>query len=112
MARPLLRDVNEVCRQIMDGELDKDLDAIAQACKARVKDRFRPRTPIRLTGTKNPDLEGQEGVIVKANSKTVTVGIGKATTDQWGTTYEGGEWNVSPQLIETLTPATPPGVGA
>ena len=33
------------------------------------------------------------------NQKTISIGVGEATTDQWGTTYEGGEWNVSPSLL-------------
>ena len=87
----------------MAGELDADLDFIQQACAARTKGMWRPRMAVRLRGTKNVSLDGKEGVILKVNTKTITVGVGVATTDQWGTSYDGGEFNVPPSMLEAVT---------
>jgi hypothetical protein len=93
---------SEIVQQIIDGQHDEELDMIQQAAKYRLKNLWRKRQTIRLEGTKNPDLEGKIGVIVKVNQKSITVGLGEATTDQWGTTYAGGEWNVSPSLLRKV----------
>ncbi len=92
----------EVVQAIIRGDYDEHLDWIQQAAKHRVKNLWRPRMRIRVEGTKNPDLEGKEGVILKVNQKTISVGLGEATTDQWGTTYESGEWNMSPNLLRKV----------
>lgn len=91
-----------IVQAIMDGEHDEILGFIASACAARTKNMWRKGMRIRLEGTKNPTLDGQEGVIVKVNSKTVSVGIGEATTDQWGTSYALGEYNVTPNYLRKV----------
>lgn len=97
----LIKDTCETARAIMAGELDADLDYIMQACSARTKGMWRKGMTVRLTGTKNPTLDGKEGVILKVNTKTITIGVGVATTDQWGTSYDGGEYNVPPSMLTT-----------
>lgn len=87
---------------IVDGQHDDGLDIIVQAAQARLKFRFRKGTRIRLTGTRNVNLEGKEGVITKVNQKTISVGLGAPTTDVYGTTYADGEYNVSPNLLEVV----------
>lgn len=90
---------NEVALSIMRGDHDDALSTISQATAKRLKSMWRKGMAITLTGTKSPDLDGQRGVIIKVNTKTVTVGIGDATTDQWGTTYSIGEYNVPPSML-------------
>lgn len=80
--------------EIMQGKHDDQLDAISQACKSRLKDRFRRGAKVRLQGTRNVDLDGQEATIVKVNAKTVTVGLGDK--DEFG--YER-EYNVPPHML-------------
>jgi hypothetical protein len=92
----------EVVRQIMEGEHDDTLDLIQSAAKARIKNMWRKQMRIRVHGSKNPDLEGVEGVITKVNVKTITVGLGDAEVTQFGTIYSKGEWNMSPGLLEKI----------
>lgn len=87
---------------IVNGDHDAVLDIVVQAAKARLKFKFRKGQRIRLTGTRNVELEGKEGVITKVNQKSISVGLGEATTDQFGTIYADGEYNVSPNLLEVL----------
>ena len=84
----------------MRGDHDEQLDTIRQAVASRVKGMWRKGMRVKLTGTKNPTLEGAVGVIVKVNQKSISVGVGDATTDQWGTTYSGGEYNVPPAMLQ------------
>lgn len=101
MPRPL-KETSPLAAEILDGKHDADLDYIRQACAHRLKMRFRKGTAVRLTGTRNAHLEGKEGVILKVNARSISVGVGKAETDQWGTTYDGGEYNVPPAMLEAL----------
>lgn len=103
MARKLLKDTCETARAIIDGELDADLDYIAQAIRARQKSRFRPGARVRLVGTHNVTLEGVEGVVEKVNTKTITVGVG--ARDRFG--YERS-FNVPPSMLETVSTSTAP----
>jgi hypothetical protein len=91
-----------VVQAIMDGEHDENLDLIASACRARLKNRFRKRQIVRLRGTRNPELEGKTGVVLSVNQKTINVGIGQATTDEFGTTYAGGTFRVPPAMLEPV----------
>jgi hypothetical protein len=105
MAR-LLKDTCKIAAEIIDGQHDSDLDFIAQACKARLKMRFRKGATVRLVGTKNAGIDGQIGTIIRVNQKSVAVGVGTPTTDEWGTSWSLGEYNVPPSMLEAV------GVGA
>lgn len=72
----LLKDTCLIAAQILDGDFDGDLDHIASAVAARKKMMFRPNARVRLVGTRNPEIDGQIGTVVKVNAKRVTVGLG------------------------------------
>lgn len=93
---------SDFVQEIIDGKHDDELEQIQSVAAWRMKNLWRKGMPVRLKGTKNADLEGQVGVILRVNQKTVGVGVGKATTDQWGTTYDGGEYNVPPRMLEAI----------
>ena len=93
---------SDLVNAIIAGEHDADLDMIQQAAKYRLKNLWRPRMRVVVHGTKNPSLDGKEAVIIKVNQKSISIGVGAATTDQWGTEYEGGQWNVSPALLSKV----------
>jgi hypothetical protein len=99
---PSWNDAGEVALAIMRGDHDDMLRHIQQACTTRLKGLWRKGMKVKLVGTRSVDLEGKEAVILKVNQKSITVGFGTATTDQWGTTYEGGEYNVSPSLLQRV----------
>lgn len=110
-----LKDTCETARAICAGELDADLDFIIQAATARkrqtLKKSFRKGAAIRITTGK---LAGLEGVVIKINPKTMTVGLGTKTTETfeggaWNNfksesfdSYENGEWNVSHGMVEAI----------
>lgn len=107
-----LKDTCETARAICAGELDADLDFIIQAANARkkqtLKKSFRKGAKIRITTGK---LAGFEGVVIKINPKTMTVGLGKIETETWGEgtphamtmeSYSQGEWNVSHGMVEAI----------
>lgn len=102
-----LKDTCETARAILAGELDSDLDYIIQAATARKKDTlkrmFRKGSEIRVTVGK---LAGQEGIVLKINPKTISIGLGEKKTEYIGTErfdfFEGGEWNVSHGMVEAI----------
>lgn len=97
MARQLLRDTSDVARQIMDGEVDEHLDTILQAVQARKHNLYRPGARVRFKDTRDPSLEGREGVIIKVLAKRIQVGIGEQ--DKFG--FER-EINFPPQMLEII----------
>jgi hypothetical protein len=97
MARKLLKDTCDTAAAILDGSLDGDLEWIEQAIRARRKAMFRVGSRVRLHGTRNPNMEGKEGVVMRVNAKRVTVGIG--TRDQFG--YEN-ELLVPTTMLEVI----------
>jgi hypothetical protein len=82
--------------EIMEGRHDAALDMIQQACRARLKTQFRKGQTMRLTGTRNVELDGMLATIIKINAKTVTVGVGPKNS--FGG-YER-EYNVPPRMLE------------
>ena len=69
---------NPVYEAILRGDFDGEgLEDLEHAVSIRRKTMFRPGTKVRLVGTRNPELEGREGVIVKVNPKRITVGLGE-----------------------------------
>lgn len=102
---PSWAQAGEIALAIMRGEHDDELQHIQNACKTRLKVSYRKGQRFKLTGTKSVDLEGKVATIIKVNQKSITVGVGTPTTDQWGTTWSDGEYNVSPNLLgERVTP--------
>jgi hypothetical protein len=98
------RDYSPLVQAILAGEHDGDLEMIQSAAAHRVKTMFRRGVTVRVTREcSNPELVGRTGVVTKANQKTVSVGIGAPTTDQFGTAYEVGEYNFPPRMIEVYT---------
>lgn len=94
MPRALLKDTCQIAAEILDGQHDANLDYIGQAIKARRHSQFRKGSTVRLHGTHNPSYEGRTGIVLKVNTKTVTVGVGEK--DQFG--YET-ELNVPPHML-------------
>jgi hypothetical protein len=86
-----------VALEIMEGKHDAHLNTIADACNKRLKAMFRKGQQVRLTGTRNVELEGQVGVVLKVNPKRITVGLGER--GQFG--YES-EYNVPPHMLEVV----------
>lgn len=91
-----------IVQAILDGAHDDDLDLIVQAAKARTKNLWRKGTRIRLIGTKNPALEGKEGVITGVNARSIAVGLGEVKRHEWGTEYADGEFNVPTHMLEKI----------
>lgn len=64
---------------ILEGALDNehDLDILERNAKARrtwlLKNQFRVGQRVRLVNTKNPELEGKQGTIVKHNPRRLSV---------------------------------------
>jgi uncharacterized protein YkvS len=102
VARKLIKDTCPLAAEILDGKHDEILDYIVQAAAARRKMMFRKGMRIRLVGTRNVELEGKEGVVIKVNQKSVTVGLGTADRTPYGTVYADGEYNVGPALLEAI----------
>ena len=91
MARKSWTDVGGVPLQIINGEHDKDLQYIHQACGARLKRMFRKNQQVRLVGTGRVELDFKVGIIEKVNTKSVSVRI-----------PDVGSYNVSPNLLELV----------
>lgn len=87
---------------IMKGEHDDLLETIRDACNKRMKSRFRKGDRMKLKGTRNVELDGKECQIIKVNQKSVTVGVGQLTREPWGDSYDGGEFNVPPSMLEPI----------
>lgn len=102
MAIRELRDMNEMSRQIIDGEVDEHLESIAQAVQARKRMIFRPGTRVRLHGTRNVELDGAEGVVMKVNAKRITVGIGEYRDYGFGNGGYEKEYNVPTDMLTVL----------
>lgn len=84
--------------EIMKGLHDDELDVIQQACRARFKSIYRKNARCILRGTRNVEIDGKECVIIKVNTKSISVGLGKK--DQFG--YEK-EYNVPAHMLEVLS---------
>lgn len=107
MARRLIKDTCQIAGEIIDGEHDDDLDYILQAVKARQKTRFRKGSRVRIVGSKDIRTEGKEGVVLKVNQKSISVGLGEKVVHGEGTGFSydeftDGEWNFSPSLLEVI----------
>lgn len=98
----LLRDTCEIAAKIIDGDYDGDLAYIAQAVQARKKTMYRKGSKVKLVGTRNVEIDGKVGTVLKVNATRVTVGLGEPTTDQFGTTWSEGEFNVPPAMLEVV----------
>lgn len=95
MARKQWSDVGGVAHAIIKGEHDADLSYIQAACTQRLKQMYRKGTRVKLVGTRNPHIDGMEGVILKANTKSLTVRLDN-----------GQEYNVIPGLLELIAPGS------
>lgn len=95
----LLKDTCPTAAEILAGQHDEHLANIMDACRHRLKNKFRKGMKVRLSGTKNPRVDGKVGTVLSVNTKTVVVGLGEATTDQWGTSWSDGEFNVPPHML-------------
>lgn len=96
-----------LAQEIIAGKHDEDLQWIQQACAARLKTRLRKGTKVRVKGASDASLNDKEATILKVNTKTVTIGVGTRVVQHAGeaweyTEYDGGEWNVSPNLLEVI----------
>lgn len=99
---PSWANAGEVALAIMRGEHDEHLQHIQNACKTRLKMSYRKGQRFVLKGTRSVDLEGKECVIIKVNAKSITVGVGEHTRDQFGDMYSDGTYNVSPSLLTPI----------
>jgi len=67
----------EVFLAIWNGEVDEDLDVILRNGAIRGKNAARQSFPlgsrVKVVGSKDPNLEGKEGVVAKLNPKRVVV---------------------------------------
>ena len=97
MARKLLRDTCALAAEIIDGAHDGELDWIAQSVAARKKRLFRPGVQVRIVGSKSIDLDGQIATVIKANARTISIGLGER--DQWG---HAKEYNVDAGLLQVV----------
>ena len=91
MARKTWDEVGGVALQIINGEHDKDLQYIQQACGQRLKRMFRKGQKVRLVDTGSVELDFKVGTIEKVNTKSVSVTI-----------PDVGAYNVSPALLELV----------
>jgi hypothetical protein len=90
-------------KAILAGEHDGDLEMIQSAAAHRVKTMFRKGVTVRVTREcSNPELVGKTGTVIKANQKTVSVGIGNLIRSEWGNHYDH-EYNFPPRMLEAVT---------
>lgn len=82
MARKRLISDSPIGKSIMEGEYDADLDTILAAVAYRKKVMFRPGSKVRLSGTRNTEIDGQIGTVIKVNAKRISVGLGEKS--EWG----------------------------
>lgn len=99
-------ELGPVAQAILDGQHDEELAGILAAAQARQKNRFRRGTKIRVEGT-GSTTEGKEGVVLKVNTKTITVGLGSIRYDDWDEgkqypVYADGEWNMSANFLTVI----------
>ena len=92
-----LRPISDVHAAILDGGWDGELASLGHALSIRRKKLYRPGTKVRLVGTRNPSIDGAEGVVIRPNAKTIQVGVG--AKGQFG--YEQ-EYNVPTTMLEVL----------
>lgn len=97
MARRPLSEVSPLVADILNGDHDDILDYIDQAVQARKKRMYRPGAKVRLVGTRNAEIDGQIGTVVKVNAKRITVGLGEKS--EWG--YER-EYLVPISMLEVV----------
>jgi len=115
MARQLLKDVHPICADIIAGQYDDILDAIAQSAKARtnIKRResgIRVGAVVRFTNDpKVSDLTGQYAVVTKVNPKSISVAMlldeGIALDAHSTNALDvplPAEWRVSPSLVQVV----------
>ena len=94
--------VGGVPLEIMEGKHDDVLESIQNACKTRLKMRFRKGQKCRLTGTKSVELDGKVVTIIKVNPKSISVGVGDPKTEFGETYYPDGSYNVPPRMLEAV----------
>jgi len=94
--------VGGVPLEIMEGKHDDVLESIQNACKTRLKMRFRKGQKCRLTGTHNVELDGKTVTIIKVNPKSISVGVGDPVTQYGETYYPEGSYNVPPRMLASV----------
>lgn len=93
-----LRDISDLHAAILDGGWDGELSSLEHAIAIRKKMMFRPGTKVRLVGTRNVEIDGQTGTVIKVNPKRISVGLGER--GQFG--YER-EFNVPVAMLEIVS---------
>lgn len=94
-----LRKKNPVFASILDGDFDgAGLEDLVHAIAIRKKTMFRPGTKVRAVGTKNPEIDGKVGVVLKVNATRISVGLGEK--QPWGG-YED-EYGFPPRMLEVV----------
>ena len=100
----MLRDT-PIGKQIIEGEFDEVLDVIEQSVHYRKKLMFRVGAKVRLVGTRNVEIDGKIGTVLKVNSKRISVGLGNPDPN-FGTRnpyYPEGIYNVPVGMLEVVT---------
>lgn len=80
-----------VALEIMQGMHDDAIEAISDACRARVKTMFRKNQRVKLTGTRNVELDGALARIEKVNAKSISIRLDS-----------GPVYNVPPRMLEVI----------
>jgi hypothetical protein len=88
--------------EIMEGKHDDVLESIQNACRVRLKSKFRKGQKCRLVGTKSVELDGKTVTILKVNPKSISVGVGEPDEAFGGTYYPEGSYNVPPRMLEAI----------
>lgn len=117
MARQLLKDVHPICADIIAGQYDDILDAIAQSAKHRSNIKRRESgisvgaVVVFTDDPKVSDLTGQYGVVTKVNPKSIVVAMlldeGIALNADSTNALDvrlPDEWRVSPSLVQVVEP--------
>lgn len=96
-----------LAQSIFDGEHDDQLAEILAAAQARQKNRFRKGQRVRIDGTGQATINGAEGVILKTNTKTISVGVGDLSYEDWDAArefpnYSLGSWNLSSNFLTVV----------
>lgn len=84
-----------ILRGDFDGEM---MENIEHAVAIRKKTQFRKGTKVRLVGTKNVEIEGQIGEVIKVGPKRIAVGLGEK--DAFGFAEQ---YNVPPRMLEVVS---------
>jgi hypothetical protein len=95
-----LRSQHPFLAAILDGDFDGAMmENVEHAIAIRKRTMFRPGTKVRLVGTKNVEIDGKVGTVIRVGPKRISVGLGEKDAFGYPDSY-----NVPPRMLEVIQP--------